>query len=249
MTKLAPLGALAAVAVSTTPSSATAQLSGDEEASALVQRMLETLGGRDTWAQARTIYIELRGYYAPEPEPWVERYWIDLEVPRGRYEIRSGESERVIAWTTAGGWESRDGVVEPQSEERHALEQAYWARELTVVIRRLAAGVPASRLELDSISNGLRTITVIDARSGEPLSQLTLTPTAEPVRWSATINEDTHERVLGPLEEYDGVRIPRWGATPSGIWRYEHLAASLSSEPPPVSFEPPAEVPHQEHSP
>lgn len=191
------------------------------------------------------MYIELRGYYAPEPDPWMERYWIDLEVPRGRYQIRSGESERVIAWTTTGGWESRDGVVEPQSEERHALEQAYWARELTVVIRRLATGVPASRLELDSISNGLTTIRVVDPGSGETLSRLTLTPAAEPVRWSATIGDDTFDRVLGPLEEYDGIRIPKWGAAPSGVWRYEHVTASLSSEPPPVSFDPPRQGPPQ----
>ncbi len=228
----------AAVSLSFAPSPATAQLSGDPEAIALVHRMLDTLGGQDTWANARTIHVELLGYYAPESDPWMESYWIDLEVPRGRYEIQSGESERVIAWTMAGGWESRDGVVEPQSEERHDLEHDYWVRELTVIFRRLAAGAPASRLALDS-ADGPRTITVIDARTGEALADLTLNAAAQPIRWSATILDELHERVLGPLQEYDGLRIPEWGATPSGIWRYRHLAVSLSPEPPPVSFDPP----------
>lgn len=236
---LSALGALAGVGLGLLPSAATAQLSGDDEAISLVHRMLEALGGQERWASARAIYIELSGYYAPEPNPWSEAYWIDLEVPRGRYEIQSGESERVIGWTAVGGWEWRDGVVQPQSEERHQIEQAYWAREPTVIFRRLAAGTPASRLELDSISSELRTVTVMDAESGETLSRLTLNSAAEPVRWSATIADDTFERVLGPLGEYDGIRIPKWGATPSGIWRYEHRTASLTREPPPVSFEPP----------
>jgi hypothetical protein len=114
---------LTTASFSVAPSPATAQLSGDPEAIASVRRMLGMLGGQDTWAQARSIYVELLGHYAPEPDPWMESYWIDLEVPRGRYEIRAGESERVIAWTLDGGWESRDGVVEPQSEERRCRDR------------------------------------------------------------------------------------------------------------------------------
>ena len=206
---------LTAASFSVAPSPATAQLSGDPEAIALVRRMLDMLGGQETWAQARSIYVELLGHYAPESDPWMESYWIDLEVPRGRYEIRAGESERVIAWTLDGGWESRDGVVEPQSEERHDLEHAYWVRELTVIFRRLAAGSPASRLALDAAPDGTRTITIIDAGTGEAIADLTLNAAAQPIRWSATILDESHERVLGPLEEYDGLRLPEWGATPS----------------------------------
>lgn len=226
-----------------TPVPGAGQLTGDGEARELVHDMLETLGGVGVWREARTIRIELEGLLANEPHPWLETYWIDLEVPRGRYEIAAGESERIIAWTAAGGWESRDGTVEPQSDERHELEQGYWARELTVIFRRLAAETPATRVEVDTLDTGLPRIEVADARSGEVLAALTLNTRAEPVAWSASIGESSFDRVLGPLVDYGGLMLPLWGASPSGLWRYRHIAASLSPEPPPVSFDPPGRDP------
>jgi hypothetical protein len=216
-----------------------AGLDGGPRAVAAAERLLAGLGGREAWARARTVAVELRGYYAPDSLPWVERYWIDLVVPRGRYEIRTGRAERVIAWTAAGGWESRDGVVEGQSPERHKLEQAYWTSELTVVFRRLAAGTPRTTVTLDSTSAGLWTLTLRDAASRDSVAQFTLNAAGEPIRWSARINDEPFDRILGPLADYERVRVPKWGATPSGEWRYEHLRVTLSPEPPRVSFERP----------
>jgi hypothetical protein len=212
-----------------------ARLEGDPRALASVEQLLAGLGGAGAWARSRTIAVELRGYYATDSALWNETYWIDLAEPRGRYEIRAGTSRRVIAWTTAGGWESRDGVVQDQSPERHSLEQAYWTSELTVLFRRLAARTPKTAVTLDSAS-GVRTITVLDASTGDSLARLTLNASHEPIRWSARINGESFDRVLGPLAPYGPIRLPRWGATPSGVWRYEHLRVSLSREPPPVSF-------------
>lgn len=218
------------------PSTAPAQLTGDSVAIRHAERMLGALGGRDAWARARTIAIELRGHFGSDSNPWAERYWIDLEAPRGRYQIRAGGSERIIVWTTEGGWESRDGAVESQSADRHALEQAYWAAELTVVFRRLAAARPATRLQRDTTAAGLSVITLLVPASADTIARLTLDAGGRPVHWAAPIRGRTFQRILGPLADYGGLRLPRWGATPDGLWRYEHLTASLITEPPPVSF-------------
>lgn len=233
---VAPAALLALACLLATPPFSHAQLTGDTAAVSLAERMLTTLGGRDAWAGARTIAVDLRGHHATDPEPWIESYWIDLVVPRGRYQIRAGASERVIAWTTAGGWESRDGAVEDQSPKRHALEQAYWMAELTVLFRRLAASKPATRLALDTTETGLATLTLRDPHTGDTVARLTLDAAARPIHWAALVTGQTFQRILGPLADYGGLRLPRWGATPDGVWRYEHLRVALSDQPPTVSF-------------
>lgn len=220
-------------------SPALGQLRGQKKAVDLVHQMLRTIGGRDVWENARTINIRLRGHYAKEPEPWMEIFWIDLEEPRGRYEITSDSSRRVIAWTTAGGWEDRNGAVEPYSEERLELDKNYWQREPNVIFHRLAKGVPATLVGLDSTDAELRRITIIDAAKNDTLCWFAVNPKSEPVKWSTYINNNLFEHVLGPLGDYDDIRLPKWGATIGGVWRYEHLQVALSPDPPPVSFEPP----------
>ncbi len=96
----------------------------DEEAVALADRMLETLGGKTVWSQAHTIKIALRGYYAREQESWDETYWMNLEAPNSRFELEGATVDRVIAWTQEGGWELSDGELEYLSEQRHDLELA-----------------------------------------------------------------------------------------------------------------------------
>jgi hypothetical protein len=237
--KIIALAGLLMATLSSSP--ATAQLQGDEEAVSLVRRMLQTLGAQEVWQQGRTINIQLRGHYAKEQEPWVETFWIDLEEPRGRYEIKSQSSERVIAWTAAGGWEFKDGKLEPYSEARFDLEKKYWAREPNVIFHRLAKGVPATRVVLDTTDANLQRITVIDAVKSDTLCWLAVNLKSEPVKWSTIINNDTFEHVFGPLADFGGIRLPKWGATIGAVWRYEHVTASLSSEPPQVSFRPPVE--------
>jgi len=212
-------------------------LQGDAEAIALANRMLETLGGSGVWAQARTIRIELRGYYAREQEPWYETYWMDLELPSGRFELEGATVDRVIAWTPEGGWELEDGEVESLSEDRHNLELEYWRRQPVVLFHRLARGTPATRVTRGDDESSFD---VRDGESGELLARFVVNMRGEPIRWSASIGQTAYEHVFGPLRDFDGLRLFSWGATTSGTWRYEHSAASLSSTPPPVSMEPPS---------
>jgi hypothetical protein len=212
-------------------------MQSDEEALALAERMLETLGGKTVWSQARTIKIELRGYYAREQEPWDETYWMSLEAPSGRFELKSATVDRVIAWTREGGWELDGGELEQLSEERHNLELEYWRRQPVVIFHRLAKGSPATRVTMGSDESRFD---VADAESGELLAQFAVNMKGEPIKWSSSIGDREFEHVFGPLTEFDGFRLPSWGATIAGVWRYEHVAASLSQSDPPVSFEPPS---------
>ncbi len=81
---------------------------------------------------------------------------------------------------------------------------------------------------------------VFDAESGELLAHFAVNMKGEPIKWGASIGDREFEHVFGPLQQFDGFRLPGWGATVAGIWRYEHVAASLSSSAPLISFEPPS---------
>lgn len=212
-----------------------AVLTGDPEAVALAERMLGTLGGRDVWADARVIEVKLRGYYAREHEPWNETFWMDLDKPNGRFELRGGDVDRTIAWTPEGGWELANGEIETFDEERHSFELDYWKRQAVVVFHRLAKG---EGIRVANGDNEFR-FDVFDAASDELLAQFAVNVKGEPTKWGAKIGEREFEQVLGPLESYGKLRLPRWGATLSAVWRFEHQHVALSPDPISVSLEPP----------
>lgn len=214
----------------------TEPIQGDAEAVSLAERMLDRLGGREAWARARSVKVSLQGYYAREAEPWSELYWMDLESPEGRFELSNESINRVVAWTREGGWETDAGERQPFPESRHAFEMEYWLRQPAVIFHRLARGGSATRVKMGT--NEYR-FDVFDAKTDELLVQFALNLKGEPTKWGAPIGDREFEHVFGPLESYDGIRFPRWGATIDGIWRYEHETFELSSTQIPVSLEPP----------
>jgi hypothetical protein len=239
MRRAARMAALVVVAgLVWSPSASAEGLEGEAGAVALAERMLETLGGRSAWGRAQTIRVELRGYYARELESWKETFWMSLEAPRGRFELKGPTTDRVIAWSPEGGWELDHGKLDPLTEERHRFELAYWARQPVVIFHRLALERPRTRVEP---GDGEGRFDVLDAGNGERLAQFAVNAKGEPIKWAASIGEDEFEHVFGPLATYGDIRLPKWGATIGGIWRYEHEAVALGPGPLPVSLEPPSE--------
>lgn len=214
----------------------TAKLKGDEKAISLVQKMLTALGGEKQWKEAWSIKVELTGYYAIEQHAWTETFWLDLTQAYGRFIIKSESKDELIAWTPASGWQMKDGVLEDQDSARHNLEMEYWKRQPIVVFRRLASGVPETRVEMLEDENKFK---VIDAASGSFIAQFTVNKIGEPIYWSTEIGDMQMEHVLGPLRKFGTLYFPAWGSTASGMWRYEHQNVSLSKDSPPVSFDPP----------
>lgn len=209
----------------------------DDDAPSIAARLLETLGGAPAWAAARSIRVELRGYYAREHRPWTETYWMDLEAARGRFELRGGDADRTIAWTPEGGWEEKDGAVEPMSGARHDLEMAYWRRQPAVLFRRLAQG----EIEIRAAEGTDETaVEAVDLASAEVLARFVLNLESEPTKWRARIGEHEIDHLLGPLATYGRIHFPAWGGSVDGIWRYDHLTIELSDSPFDASVEPPS---------
>ena len=216
--------------------SAHGQVSGSEAAIHLINKMFETLGGKEVWQRARTIEVRLKGYHAGEKNLWKEHYWIDLEEPGGRYEITKGDTMHTIAWSASGGWEMKNGIFTKSSAEKVAFEQSYWTKEPYVVLHRLASTTRKSRVALDSLNDRPQRFYVLNEES-DTLCWYAVNANFEPVKWGTKVNEElVIEHVLGPLHDYGEFKSPYWGATISGFWRYIHEYVKLSPTSPPVSF-------------
>lgn len=212
-----------------------ADLAGDPEAVARAGSLLETLGGREVWAGARTVKVELRGFYARQQEPWLETFWLDLEAPNGRFELKGGDVDRVIAWTSQDGWEIADGTLKTMPPDQHTTEMQYWRCQPLVIFHRLALGGADTRVALGEDGR----LEVLDATRGELLARFALNQKAEPLKWSAKLGEREIDHVLGPLEAFADARFPRWGSSLDGVWRYEHVSVELSAKPLSVPLDPP----------
>ena len=204
-----------------------AQVSGNQDALVLVDQMFETIGGKNVWKNAKSINVKLTGYYAREVLPWHENYWMDLEQPRGKFNIKNKEKDQIIAWTPEVGWDMNNGKAFPLDSAHHAFEMSYWKIQPVVVFHRLATGIPETRVEMGD--NEFR-FDVFDSSTDRLIAQFALNENGKPIKWGSKIGEREFEQVFGPLKKYDNVIMPCWGTVLSGVWRYEHNAISLSNE-------------------
>ena len=91
--------------------SAEGGLTGDPEAISRMHRMLEGLGGKEIWANARSLYTMERARHPSYGDGIVATFWRDLEQPGERVELKHSKLKVSYAWNESGGWISRDGKV------------------------------------------------------------------------------------------------------------------------------------------
>ncbi len=214
----------------------TNDLIGDKQAIALVNSLLESIGGKENWKNASYIKVELTGYYAREKNPWEELYWMDLRKPQGKFILKRANKVQTIAWTELWGWDEDNGVVHPMDSARHAFELAYWEIQPLVLFRRLAAGFPKTRVEMGD--NKYR-FDVFDVKSERLLAQFAVNEKGEPIKWGGKIGDREFEHIFGPLESFNSIAFPKWGANLSGVWRYEHKSIRILKNDPKIDFNAP----------
>ncbi len=196
---------------------------------ALADTMLETLGGRAAWAGARVVYTRERIRVLALPGEIDNRVWRDLEQPGERAELEGDGVDRVFAWSAAGGSGIKEGEFYRFSEERMERELAFWPVHVSTMYHRLAREDPSLELAVE----GERDLLITDASSDELVTRFTISPDGEPVFWNAKSAFDDVSYVYGPVGYH---RMPQWGASTDGSWRFELVEFSLSPDEPDVSF-------------
>ncbi len=213
-------------ALAITPAAFANGLAGSEEALARVDLMLEGMGGKERWANAKTLYIEERSYHPSTDGPITSTFWRDLEKPGEWTSLKSGTFDVLYAWDASGGWFSRNGELRDYSKEELEERRYYWHREIYTLYHQLARGERALKIESVDL-NGFSVTNEDDEKIGD----FHLTKTGDLFFWQQFGGEDPVAYVYGPKKEFGTIEFPDWGGSTDGNWRFYYVDLKLSSEP------------------
>lgn len=231
------LSLLLAAALSLSASAAELpRLQGDPKAVAAIERMLERLGGRAVWSRARTLYVEYDGWRTRPNEPVVERAWRDLTEARQRSEYEGRSFLTLYGLSPTQGWMSRDGKVELFDAERHRATVERHPFGFYTSLRTFAVADARIRLDWQDPDR-----VIVSTSDGRERGWWQIDETGAPIKWGArTPTGGTVEYVYGPVRPFGNISFPAWGAALDGWWRWDYVEIDVSSDPMPVSVEPPA---------
>lgn len=223
----APIIAIALASLSASMASAQTGLQGSAEAIAAAERLIESVGGHEVWTSARSLYVRERVWaprYIGELDAHYQR---DLEVPANYGRITGPTLRRESAYDATTGWVMRNDTLRILPEAEVAAEAAGWAQEPYRIYRRLARRDPGIRVAL---IDGDR-LEVYEAATDHQLCWFVLDAGGGPLRWGNIYNGAVNEHVYGPLADFGPFRMPRWGTSTTGSWRFEYVEMRGSAEP------------------
>lgn len=210
---------------------ADSKLKGDPKAVALIERMIDRLGGTATWSNARSLHLEYRVWRTDPDEHLIERAWRDLREPNQRIELLSPSAPVTWTFTRTSGWVSRSAGITTLSEKRHASAVKDWPFDFYTIIRSLA--VADQQLILKFVAP--RRVAVTNT-AGADWGWWEIDSTGAPLKWGVSFDDGPVEYVYGPVKEFDGLRFPAWGSAVDGSWRFEYAVVRLSPEPIPAAL-------------
>jgi hypothetical protein len=194
---------------------------------AVVDLLLEALGGRPVWAEARAVHTRERVLVPAFPDPIVSDVWRSLREPGEMARITGVGVDRTFAWDARGGSGVKEGEHYRFGEDRMRDELAFWPVHLYTIYHRLAAGDDS--LSVGAGENG--SVVLEDTQTGVYLGGLRVSARGEPMWWNGRTAYNDETYVYGPLGDYGSLRMPRWGASTNGQWRYELLDFELDEKP------------------
>lgn len=202
--------------------------------SALAEKLLAAMGGRDAWARVTFVHVEAFHDDLDLAEPFVNRIWNDFSEPRVRFWAGNDQftSGRKIA-AGAGVREAGPQAGTPLTAEQYESDRGWWEGNVYRTLHRIArrdAGLvyraaSASRLE-------------VLKPDGVVLNWFVVNQRGEPMLFGS--GRDTRGTAFGPLASSDGgVKYPKWGARADGSWRYEIRRFVAAETVPPGTFDAP----------
>ncbi len=199
----------------------------DADAWAVADRLLQSLGGRAAWASARSLYVRERAFPASIDGSVVAEFWRDLESPAYRSLVVGPSIRRETAWSENGGYSIRDGVRTEMSAESLRAWIADWRQEPYVMYHKLAVRDPSLRLTAVDENR----LEIYDRESGSLLCWFVVDISGALLRWGNYYKGEVSEHVYGPLQDFGEIRMPSWGTSTTGSWRFEYEEVRPMSEP------------------
>lgn len=213
---------------------ARAQMNGDPEALKLAEKLVEGIGGRDVWANMRSLYIREEARDPDYGSGLKGELWRDLEVPQERYWFKNENVEYGKGWTGEGGWRYRGGEITLISKREILENEAqYWRGEIYIMYHRLAKEDPTLWLES---SENPKKFSIYEDEGKTKLGDFWINSEGELYRWRHAMG--THF-VYGPYESFGPVNLPAWGSQVDGSWSFSYVEVRGFETPPPVNFDAP----------
>ena len=209
-------------------------LKGDPQAVAAAERMIDRLGGKDVWADARSLYLEYHGWRTDPPEPVVERAWRDLTQPYQHMAFEGRSFETKFSMTPQRSWLERVSGNRQFSAEEHAQNIAFFDFDFYTIIRNLAAGDERITLKVGDDGRIL-----IEGPAGADWGWFEIDGTGQPVRWGASYGGEPLEYLYGPVKAYGNINFPAWGTASDGSWRFDYVIVDVSRDAVPMTLKPP----------
>lgn len=213
---------------------AVAEMSGDDEAIALAEQVVESIGGRALWSQIRSLHV-IEQSRSLKGDGIVGEFWRDLQEPRERYTLTSRDGlELEFWWTEQGVWQFINGKRnENLPTDLHAEVTTYWPGEIYTMYHRLAKEDASLRLD----KNDDNSFTAVDEEQDRRLGTFWVNGDGELYRWR---HDDGTEYIYGPHRKFGAISFPDWGSQVDGSWSFYYVEVRWSTDEPQVSFDPPS---------
>jgi len=208
-------------------------MKGDEEAIALADQLVESIGGKELWSQIRSLHVFEKSR-SPRGDGIVGEFWRDLQVPRERYTLTNRDGLKVeFWWDDRGVWQILNGEQnEDLPANLHAEVTAYWQGEIYVMFHRLAKEDSALRLD----KNDDNSFTAFDEKLDRRLGTFWVNEDGDLYRWR---HDDGTEYIYGPHRQFGEISFPDWGSQVDGSWSFYYIEVRWSTEEPQVSYDAP----------
>jgi hypothetical protein len=203
------------------------------DASAVVRRLLEGMGGREIWSKARSLRVTEEAHSIRVSGPARTVFYRDLEQPRIRWETTSSEGKSITVMTPSGGWLQTGSVVAPLPDARIASFTTLWPKLIYTLYRRLAVNDPSLAVSLENE----RRVRISD--NGVAIGWIEVDRDGHLTKWAAMANGSVlpgEEWVYGPHRQFGPVSMAAWGTRIDGTYRFSYLEFAPSSEPFPASL-------------
>ena len=227
------LAVLAAMATN----AAGAELKGDAEARARIDKMIERLGGAAVWSEAKSLYVEYEGWRSDPAQPIDERAWRGLSEPNQHVVFEGRRGDVTFNMTQDASWlDFSNRPTRRFNDEEHARNLDFWNFDFYTVIHNLARGDDRITLQFEEP----RTVRIRGPEDAD-WGWFEIDDTGQPVRWGAPDGDDQLEYIYGPVRAYGNINFPAWGTARDGFWRFQYTEVDVSREPLDMSLTPPAQ--------
>lgn len=214
-------------------------LRGDSAAIAEAEAMVEAMGGREIWAQLKSVHFIHRWSPWYRVDSYLENEILDLTGPRSWVEMESEIYHRLRVYSPEHKyWNIENGKFSYGSENsfQNAMKRAPY--HFCRIARGIAIGDAyyEVRFGKGDIPNSRRL--EFYGPDGELGGWIILNARKEPIVW-ATMQ---YRYIFGPMKQYGNLRVPDWGVYENGITCFQMISLTGSDQAPNLSlFEPPDE--------